>query len=80
MNVDIAGEDLVALDLQWKAVSYSGYIVSYATVTLSPGTYYLQVRGGSFFQTEYGLFTYWKTVTEKDAFAYDFEETDFLPY
>ena len=79
LNVLFAGEDLTAVSLEWNSASYSGYNVVYATLTLAPGTYYIQISGGSLYQSTYGLYTYWRTSAEYESFPYEIVETDFLP-
>jgi hypothetical protein len=41
-------------------------------VTLSPGIYYLAINGHySDVETAYGLYTYWRPVSQRETFAYE---------
>ncbi len=71
--------NIESVSVTWE-VTYNddGERVYYAHVTLAPGTYYIDIQGYNTAETIYGLYAYWRPVSELNNFAYIVYETDFL--
>ena len=67
--------------LEWEIeVQESGLILCYTNIELAVDSYLVSVMGASIFANgEYLLYTYWRPISEVEAFAYDVPPTDFLP-
>ena len=71
--------NIESVSVTWE-VTYNddGERVYYTHVTLAPGTYYIDIQGYNTAKTIYGLYAYWRPVSELNNFAYIVYETDFL--
>lgn len=71
--------DFNRVEFAWDVVVEEGVRVYYANAELVPGTYYIQVLGYyADEETDYMLYTYWRSLSALYNFGYDVYETDFL--
>jgi hypothetical protein len=60
------------IELTWKQVEHGDTPAYGACATLSPGIYFIAINGHYSDQaTAYGLYTYWRPVSERASFAYE---------
>lgn len=60
------------IELSWVPLERDGGRIYCARVTLAPGIYYIAVNGHySDRESAYGLYTYWRPLTQREAFAYE---------
>ncbi len=75
----IFDKDGNSIELEWDVIVNDGNRVYYAYRTLAPGTYYVQALGYyAEEETAYMLYTYWRSLSDLNNFAYTVYETDFL--
>ena len=60
------------IELAWTPVESNGGRIYGSRVTLAPGIYYIAINGHySDLESNYGIYTYWRALSEREAFAYD---------
>jgi hypothetical protein len=60
------------IELSWTPLERDGGRIYCARVTLAPGIYYIAVNGHySDRESAYGLYTYWRPLSQREAFAYE---------
>jgi hypothetical protein len=60
------------IELSWVPLERDGSRIYCARVTLAPGIYYVAVNGHySDRESAYGLYTYWRPLSQREAFAYE---------
>ena len=61
-----------AIELTWSRIEQAEGRIYGARATLAPGIYYIAINGHySDLETAYGLYTYWKPLSQQEAFAYE---------
>jgi hypothetical protein len=60
------------IELSWVPLEHEGGRIYCARVTLAPGIYYIAVNDHySDRESAYGLYTYWRPLSQREAFAYE---------